>query len=140
MKGATGLYDTNYEGKADACVKALEKNDFVYVHVEASDEAGHEGDYDLKVKTIGYLDKRLIGRVLDKLKTKKYEVRVAVLPDHPTPCALKTHTYDAVPFLIADLGKDYKSGISSFNELTVKKGFYGQLKGDEFIKTFFNKK
>ena len=68
VDGATGLYDTNYEGKADACIEALKDHNFVYVHVEAPDEAGHEGDFDLKVKTIEDFDKRLIGRVLEKLK------------------------------------------------------------------------
>ena len=81
VPGATGLADTNYEGKADAVLKAFENNDLVFVHVEAPDEAGHVKDYKLKVKTIEDLDKRLLGRILNGMKEP---FAVAILPDHPT--------------------------------------------------------
>ncbi len=102
VDGATGLYDTNYEGKADACIEALKTHDLVYVHVEAPDEAGHEGNYTLKKKTIEDLDKRLVARILDNLNKIDDKIKIAVLPDHPTPVELKTHTKEPVPFLIAD--------------------------------------
>ena len=85
VPGATGLYDTNYEGKAQAALDALRENDFVYLHIEASDEAGHEGDAQLKVRTIEYLDRRVVQPVMHELRTWSEPVTVAVLPDHPTP-------------------------------------------------------
>ena len=104
VEGATGLYDTNYEGKAKAAIDALKDNDFVYLHIEASDEAGHEGDVELKTKTIEYLDQRVVKYILEETKKMKEDVAIAVLPDHPTPCALKTHTHDPVPFIIYEPG------------------------------------
>ena len=98
VEGATGLYDTNYEGKAEAAVNALKENDFVYLHIEASDEAGHEGDVELKTKTIEYLDQRVVKYILEETEKMEDEVAIAILPDHPTPCALKTHTRKPVPF------------------------------------------
>lgn len=135
VDGATGLYDTNYEGKAQATIEALKTNDFVYLHIEASDEAGHEGDVELKTKTIEYLDSRVVKYILEEVKKLDEEVAVAVLPDHPTPCALKTHTREPVPFLI------YKPGIEPdevtvYDEFNTKNGFYGLLEGDEFIRKF----
>lgn len=135
VAGATGLYDTNYEGKAEAAIRALKENDFVYLHIEASDEAGHEGDVELKTKTIEYLDQRIVKYILEETAKMKEEVAIAILPDHPTPCALKTHTRDAVPFTI------YKPGIKPddvevYDEFDVKKGVFGVLERDEFIKVF----
>jgi len=135
VEGATGLYDTNYEGKARAAVEALKENDFVFLHVEASDEAGHEGNVELKTRTIEYLDQRVIRYILEETGKMKDKVALAVLPDHPTPCSLKTHTRNPVPFTI------YKPGIlpdavEVYNEFEVEKGFYGLLKGNEFMKAF----
>lgn len=135
VEGATGLYDTNYEGKAKAAVDALKTNDFVYLHIEASDEAGHEGDVELKTKTIEYLDRRVIKYILEETQKMDEPVAIAVLPDHPTPCALKTHTREPVPFLI------YKPGIEPdevevYDEFSVENGALGLLKGDEFIRKF----
>jgi len=135
VEGATGLYDTNYEGKAEAAIEALKQNDFVYLHIEASDEAGHEGDVELKTKTIEYLDKLVVKYVLEEVEKINDEVAIAVLPDHPTPCALKTHTREPVPFLI------YKAGIQPdnvtvYDEFSAKNGSFGLLKDDEFIKAF----
>jgi 2,3-bisphosphoglycerate-independent phosphoglycerate mutase len=136
VEGATGLYDTNYEGKAQAAIEELGKKDFVFLHVEASDEAGHEGDVNLKVRTIEYLDRRIIGPVFEAVKDWKDPVAIAVLPDHPTYCRTRTHVKEAVPFLI------YKPGmvpdeVKVFDEFSVRKGAYGLLKENEFIKALF---
>jgi 2,3-bisphosphoglycerate-independent phosphoglycerate mutase len=138
VEGATGLFDTNYEGKAKAAVDALIENDFVYLHIEASDEAGHEGNVELKTKTIEYLDQRVVKYILEETKKMDEPVAIAILPDHPTPCALKTHTREAVPFTI------YKPGnkpdkVKVYDEFNVKKGEFGILKGDEFIRIFLEK-
>ena len=133
VDGATGLYDTNYEGKAAAAIKALKEKDFVYLHVEASDEAGHEGDVELKIKTIENLDKRTIQPIIQETSQWDEPVSIAVLPDHPTPCAIRTHTNEPVPFLI------YRKGITPdpvtrFDEFAVKNGRFGILEKDEFIR------
>lgn len=133
VEGATGLYDTNYEGKAHAALEALKTNDFVYLHVEASDEAGHEGDVDLKIKTIENLDKRAIGIIFEELQKWDEPVAIAVLPDHPTPCAIRTHTNTPVPFLIYKPGQA-PDAVTCFDEYSVLKGKYGILEKDEFIK------
>lgn len=133
VEGATGLYDTNYEGKAHAALEALKTNDFVYLHVEASDEAGHEGDVDLKIRTIEDLDKRAIGIIFEELQKWDEPVAIAVLPDHPTPCAIRTHTNIPVPFLIYKPGQE-PDGVTRFDEFSVLEGKYGILEKDEFIK------
>ena len=133
VEGATGLYDTNYEGKAHAALEALKTNDFVYLHVEASDEAGHEGDVDLKIRTIEDLDKRAIGIIFEELQKWDEPVAIAVLPDHPTPCAIRTHTNVPVPFLIYKPGQE-PDGVTRFDEFSVLEGKYGILEKDEFIK------
>ncbi|MBQ1937743.1 MAG: cofactor-independent phosphoglycerate mutase [Bacteroidales bacterium] len=131
VEGATGLYDTNYEGKAQAAIRTIAEKDFVFVHVEASDEASHDGNIDLKIKTIEYLDSRLIGPIYEAVKDQ--EVAIAVLPDHPTPLALRTHTRDAVPFIIYAPGME-ADPVTTYDEDSVRHGAYGTLKGDEFIK------
>ena len=133
VEGATGLYDTNYEGKAHAALEALKTNDFVYLHVEASDEAGHEGGVDLKIRTIENLDKRAIGILFEELQKWDEPVAIAVLPDHPTPCAIRTHTNTPVPFLIYKPGQEPDS-VTRFDEFSVLEGKYGILEKDEFIK------
>ena len=137
VPGVTGLYDTNYEGKAYAALEALKEKDFVYLHVEASDEAGHEGDVALKIKTIEYLDNRVLKIIMEEVKNWDEPVAIALLPDHPTPCRIKTHTCAAVPFTI------YKPGntpdeVTQYDELSAQKGSYGTIKGNQFIKEFFN--
>jgi len=126
VPGATGNEDTNYEGKAGAALKALEKNDLVFVHVEAPDEAGHVKDYNLKVKTIEDLDKRLVGVVLKGLKGLGEPCAIAVLPDHPTPIKIGTHSRDPVPFAIWSPSLD-SDGVEKFDEESAKKGAYGQV-------------
>lgn len=133
VEGATGLYDTNYEGKTQAALEALKTDDFVYLHIEASDEAGHEGDVELKIKTIENLDKRAIGIIYEALKEWDEPVAIAVLPDHPTPCSIRTHTNIPVPFLIYKPGQEADSVIR-FDEYAVENGKYGILEKDQFIK------
>ena len=135
VEGATGLYDTNYEGKAQAAIDALRTSDFVYLHIEASDEAGHEGNVDLKVKTIEYLDYRVVKTIFDEVSNWDEPVTIAILPDHATPCVYKTHTITPVPFII------YKTGgtaddVTVYDEFAAKNGSYGLLKGAEFMKAF----
>ena len=135
VEGATGLYDTNYEGKAQAAIEALKENDFVYLHIEASDEAGHEGDVELKTKTIEYLDQRVVKYILEETAKMDEEVAIAILPDHPTPCALKTHTRDAVPFTIYKPGTK-ADAVEVYDEFDPRNGIFGTLEGDEFIRAF----
>jgi 2,3-bisphosphoglycerate-independent phosphoglycerate mutase len=135
VPGATGLYDTNYEGKADAALKALEDVDFVYIHVEAADEAGHERDLSLKIRCIEDLDRRLIRRVLEGVKQKGWESTVAVLPDHPTPIANGNHTREPVPVAILS-PRISGDAVTCFDEESVKNGSLGLLSGSQFIEMF----
>ncbi|MDR2001592.1 MAG: cofactor-independent phosphoglycerate mutase [Prevotella sp.] len=139
VEGATGLWNTNYEGKAQAAIEALKNDDFVYLHIEASDEAGHEGDYELKTRTIEFLDDRVVKPIYEATKGWDEPVTIAILPDHPTPCAIKTHTNKPIPFLI------YRSNgeaddIQVYDEFESPKGAYGLIKGKEFIETLFSRK
>ena len=136
VEGATGLWNTNYVGKAEAAVKAMKETDFVFVHVEASDEAGHEGDVALKVKTIESLDRLIAKPILEAANKMQEPVAIAVLPDHPTPCRLRTHSANPVPFMIYRNGIT-PDGIDEYNEFSATKGSYGTLEADEFIKEFF---
>lgn len=133
VEGATGLYDTNYENKLSAALDALKSGDFVFLHIEASDEAGHEGNIELKIKTIENLDSRIVGAVYEETKNWDEPVAIAVLPDHPTPCELRTHTSDSVPFLIWYPGIE-ADAVQTYDEISAKEGSYGLLEGDEFIK------
>lgn len=135
VDGATGLYNTNYEGKAEAAVKALKKDDFVYLHIEASDEAGHEGNVDLKVKTIEYLDSRIVGPIFEAVSTWDESVTIAILPDHPTPCVLRTHTMDPVPFIIYKPGENADE-VQVYDEFACRQGSYGELREMEFMQQF----
>ncbi|MBR2369458.1 MAG: cofactor-independent phosphoglycerate mutase [Paludibacteraceae bacterium] len=138
VEGATGLYNTNYEGKAEAAIEALKKNDFVFLHIEASDEAGHEGDVDLKVKTIEYLDSRIVKPIYEEVSKWEEPVSIAILPDHPTPCAIKTHTASAIPFIIYNPEIEADK-VEVYDEFSVKEGSFGIIKEDEFIKSFLKK-
>lgn len=135
VDGATGLYNTNYEGKAQAAIEALKTDDFVYLHIEASDEAGHEGDVDLKIKTIEYLDHRIVKPVFEAVSKWDEPVTIAILPDHPTPCALRTHTMDPVPFIIYRPGETGDE-VQVYDEFACRKGSYGELREMEFMQHF----
>ncbi len=137
VAGATGLHDTNYEGKAAAALAALKKHDFVYLHVEASDEAGHEGNVPLKIKTIEYLDARLVKTIYEETVTWQEPVTIAVLPDHPTPCATRTHTSQPVPFLIYRRDRE-PDEVLTYDEFSAKGGSYGLLSGDGFMKALLD--
>ena len=135
VEGATGLYDTNYENKVAAALEALRTDDFVYLHIEASDEAGHEGDVPLKIRTIENLDSRVVGPIYQAVKDWDEPVAIAVLPDHPTPCELRTHTAEPVPFLMWYPGIT-PDEVQTFDEVAACQGAYGLLKEDEFINAF----
>jgi 2,3-bisphosphoglycerate-independent phosphoglycerate mutase len=137
VEGATGLYDTNYEGKTQAALEALKTNDFVFLHIEASDEAGHEGDVELKTKTIEYLDSRCVKTILEETAKWDEPVTIALLPDHPTPCRTKTHTNAPVPFIILKPGRKPDS-VTVYDEFSVANGGYGLLQPDEFMKKLFD--
>ena len=132
VEGATGLADTNYEGKAQAAIDALEKDDFVFVHVEASDEAGHDGDLELKLKTIEYLDQRLIAPIYNKVESWTEPVCIAVLPDHLTPVEQRIHVGQPVPFLFWYRGIE-PDGVQQYDEVSCVSGSYGLLRLNEFM-------
>lgn len=139
VEGATGLYDTNYEGKAQAAIDALKTNDFVFLHVEASDEAGHEGDVDLKVRTIEYLDSRIVKPIYEAVSQWDEPVTIAILPDHPTPCAIKTHTNAPIPFIIYN-PLQAGDAVQVYDEQAATQGAFGAISGDEFMQLLFDKK
>ena len=132
VEGATGLADTNYEGKAQAAIEALKKDDFVFVHVEASDEAGHDGDLELKLKTIEYLDQRLIKPIYDETITWDEPVVISILPDHLTPVEMRIHVGQPVPFIIWYNGIQ-ADDVQQYDEVSCVSGSYGLLKLDEFM-------
>ena len=137
VEGATGLYDTNYENKVSVALDALRQQDFVYLHIEASDEAGHEGNMDLKKRTIEDLDNRVVRPIYEEVKNWDEPVSIAILPDHPTPCSLRTHTSEPVPFLIWN-PEIQPDNVETFDEVSALHGSYGLLQKDEFIQAFLN--
>ena len=137
VPGATGLADTNYEGKAQAAINALQQQDFVFVHVEASDEAGHDGDLELKMKTIENLDQRLIRPILEATSQTDEPVAIAVLPDHLTPVEMRIHVGEPVPFLIYYKGIE-PDDVQQYDEVSCVGGGYGLLRLQEFMQTFMS--
>jgi 2,3-bisphosphoglycerate-independent phosphoglycerate mutase len=137
VEGATGLADTNYEGKAQAAIEALKHHDFVFLHVEASDEAGHDGDLELKLKTIEYLDQRLVKPIYEATLQWSDPVAIAVLPDHLTPVEMRIHVGQPVPFLIyhRDIEPD---DVQRYDEVSCASGGYGLLRLQEFMQTFMS--
>lgn len=133
VDGVTGLYDTNYEGKAKAAIEALRKDDFVFVHVEATDEAGHDGDLELKLRTINYLDHRIIEPIYNEVSTWDEPVCISILPDHPTPVELRIHVNEPVPFIVWHKGITPDS-VECYDEDSVKQGAYGTLVLQEYMK------
>ncbi|MBN2831673.1 MAG: cofactor-independent phosphoglycerate mutase [Candidatus Omnitrophica bacterium] len=137
VAGATGYYDTNYEGKAQAALKALEYNDFVFVHLEAADEAGHNGDLREKITAIERFDQLILGKILKEFKHKG-NFRIMVLPDHATPVSLKTHVADPVPFGI--FGQNIIArGFSEYSEKEALKSELYFDKGYELMGYFIKK-
>ncbi len=141
VEGATGLYDTAYEAKAAAGIEALRSgDDFVYLHIEASDEAGHEGDAALKIKTIEYLSERALAPIMEAIDQIDDDITIAVLPDHPTPCALRTHTRAAIPFVIYNpLLQAEADDVKQYDEFSATQGYYKELHGDEFMNVLLNR-
>ena len=135
VEGATGLANTNYEGKAQAAIEALKRQDFVFVHVEATDEAGHDGNLELKLRAINYLDHRLIEPIYEEVSKWDEPVCIAVLPDHPTPVELRVHVNEPVPFIIYHEGIE-PDAVETYDEVSCVSGGYGLLRLNEFIQTF----
>jgi 2,3-bisphosphoglycerate-independent phosphoglycerate mutase len=131
VPGATGYLDTDYEAKAHYAIEALKRLDFIYLHVEAPDEAGHLGSVREKVRAIERLDE-IVGTILDAV-----EGIIAVLPDHPTPIRLKTHTADPVPFAVRGLGRD---DTIAYSEEEARKGSFGLMDAADFLPLLTGKK
>lgn len=132
VKGATGLANTNYEGKVEAALKQLREKDFVFLHIEASDEAGHDGDLQLKLQTIENLDHRAVEPIYNEIKKWDEPVCIAVLPDHPTPVEIRTHVKEPVPFLIWHLGIT-PDNVTQYDETSCVRGEYGLIYLQEFM-------
>jgi proposed homoserine kinase len=135
VNGATGLADTNYEGKVKAAIEALKKQDFVYLHIEASDEAGHDGDLDLKLKTIENLDARVVKPLYETISKWQEPVCIALLPDHPTPVEIRTHVKEPVPFVIWH-PNILPDNVATYDEVSCREGGYGMLSLQQFMETF----
>ena len=120
VPGATGYYDTDYKAKADYALRSLKEKDFVYVHVEAPDEAGHNGHLTEKIKAIENFDRLVVGTMIEGLKAMG-EYRMLILPDHATPVILRTHTRDPIPFLIYGSGV-HPGGVTLFTEKAATAG------------------
>lgn len=137
VPGATGLADTNYEGKTQAAIEALRKDDFVFLHIEASDEAGHDGDLELKLRTIENLDRRVVGPIFEEVSKWNEPVAIAVMPDHPTPVEIRTHVKEPVPFIVWYPGISPDS-VQTYSEVSCVSGSYGMLYLTEFMNRFMN--
>ena len=135
VPGATGLANTNYEGKASAAIEALKKQDFVFLHIEASDEAGHDGDLELKLQTIRNLDARIVKPVYEAISEWEEPVCIALLPDHPTPVEIRTHVKEPVPFAIWHRGIQ-PDKVTTYDEKSCTRGEYGLLSLQQFMETF----
>ncbi len=137
VEGATGLSDTNYEGKASAAIEALRHEDFVFLHVEASDEAGHDGDLDLKIRTIEYLDQRIVKPIYEEVATWDEPVCIAVLPDHPTPVEMRIHVSEPIPFLIWHRNI-IPDDVTCYDEVSCVRGSYGLLRLEQFMQALMS--
>ncbi|MDR0767977.1 MAG: cofactor-independent phosphoglycerate mutase [Methanosarcinales archaeon] len=133
VEGATGFLDTNYKGKADAAMEALKTKDFVFVHIEAPDECGHLGNYKLKMQAVDDLDLKIVAPLLEYAKSLDEPCQILVMPDHPTPVALKTHTCDPVPFVLYDTREENADNVSVYDEESVKSGSLGTVYAPKLI-------
>lgn len=138
VPGATGFLDTNYEGKAKAALRMIKKHDVVFVHVEAPDECGHMGDVKGKIRAIEDFDSKIVGPILKYVIDNNHEAKILVLPDHPTPIKLMTHSDDPVPFVIYNSKKTIESDIKGFNEKELRKAKLNIKTGKEMLKKLFN--
>ncbi|MDR1113773.1 MAG: cofactor-independent phosphoglycerate mutase [Candidatus Margulisbacteria bacterium] len=133
VKGVTGFLDTNYAGKARAALRALKKQDIVIVHVEPPDECGHMGDVKLKIRAIEDFDSKIVGPICQELFKKKIPFRALILPDHPTPICLKTHSGEPVPFVYFDSAKPRPFRLQKYAEKTAKKSGLYIARGHELL-------
>jgi len=136
VEGANGYYDTNYKGKAEAAIEALETCDFVFIHVEATDEAGHNNDLRMKITCIERIDKLVVGTIIEKMKGKDY--RIIISPDHPTPVVKRTHTDEPVPFVLAGSGINAQN-FSSYSETEAANSSLYFSSGIELMNYFLGK-
>lgn len=136
VPGATAYYDTNYNGKSEYALKYLKNGDFIYIHVEAPDEASHTGDIENKIKAIENIDEKIVGKILNKINNISSDYKIAILTDHPTPIRIKTHTNDPVPVAIYSPNNKKGDKINSFDEDSTKQGSLGLLEGEEFMNIF----
>ncbi|MBW2526449.1 MAG: cofactor-independent phosphoglycerate mutase [Deltaproteobacteria bacterium] len=139
VEGATGLYDTNYEGKAQAALDALADHDLVFVHLEGPDEAGHARDLGLKIYCLESIDRRLLKPLWEGMKERGYRRVVAVLPDHFTPVERGDHVGEPVPVLIRDPDRD-PDGVTQYDERSVEQGALGQMRCEDFVRTLLWRK
>ncbi|MBP9853524.1 MAG: cofactor-independent phosphoglycerate mutase [Candidatus Omnitrophica bacterium] len=137
VPGATGYYDTNYQGKADYAMESLKKHDYVYIHIESPDEAGHNGDAQAKIEAIEKIDKYVVGTVLNHFGDHP-DARILVLPDHPTPVVLRTHTHEPVGFAMYGRGIP-PSGVDSYTESSTQEIGMKFKSGEEMIEYFIKK-
>ncbi|MCK5013061.1 MAG: 2,3-bisphosphoglycerate-independent phosphoglycerate mutase, partial [Candidatus Omnitrophica bacterium] len=137
VPGITGYYDTNYLGKAEYALESLKHRDFVYIHIEAPDEAGHNGDIKAKVSAIERIDKDIVGTILNHY-SEHDNVRILVLPDHPTPVKLRTHTSDPVPFVMYGKGIAH-DGSDEYSETTGKQNGLKFESGEALLDHFMTK-
>jgi 2,3-bisphosphoglycerate-independent phosphoglycerate mutase len=133
VPGATGYLDTNYEGKASATFEVLKTRDLVFVHIEVPDEAGHEGSLEKKLQAVEDFDSRIVAPILKHAEVSGEPFTILLLPDHPTPISLKTHTRDPIPFAIYRTDKDEPDETKVFDEESVKKGSLGLVKASDLI-------
>jgi len=144
VPGATGLFDTNYEGKTQTALEQLKQKDFVFLHMEATDEAGHDGEPELKKTCVEYINDRVLKTLLAEIEKWDEPVRIALLPDHPTPIRYRTHTMTPIPFLIwqskpsqpGDPATIVPDSVERYDEDSAFDGALGLLKEDQFIKYF----
>lgn len=141
VEGANGGLDTNYAGKGEAAVEALcGEEDFVYIHIEAPDEMGHQGSIPNKITAIERIDAQVIGPVVRKLQEKKIDFRMLVLPDHPTPIRVRTHVSDPVPYLLYDSANELDGRFACYNEKTGRESDRLVEKGHTLIRRLFGQK
>jgi 2,3-bisphosphoglycerate-independent phosphoglycerate mutase len=139
VPGATGYLDTNYRGKAEYALEALKDYDFVVVHVEAPDEAGHMGDAKAKIQAIEDFDEKVVGTVLQGVKFMAEDVTILVMPDHPTPVHLRTHTSEPIPFAIYSTNEQQPDNATAFNEVDVRAGSYGVVYAADLVRTMIER-
>ena len=135
VEGATGYYNTNYSGKAQAALQALTDMDFIFVHIESPDEAGHNQDLRMKITCIERIDKMIVGPIIKGLKDKNNKFRIIITSDHSTPIAIRTHTREPVPFLIYGEGID-TGHFSAYSELEAQNSSLYFNRGSDLIRFF----